>query len=119
MSFSKYVSEETVVRAGFNWHEPSWPIKWHGRNFTVYHTKYPRKPEPNLVVIESFEDPEELYFRAFPGRYPGECDTAEEAAPFFEEVYRTVSYEFRIDGRKLEKKILETVKAIEKRNFSY
>ena len=63
--FSRYVSYGTVYRATFNYWEPSFPINKGTRRFTVYHTKYPVQPEPNLVVIEANDDREELYFRAF------------------------------------------------------
>ena len=116
--FSKYVSYETVWRATFNYWEPSFGIDKDGRRFTVYHTKYPVRPEPNLVVIEADDDREELYFRAFLGKHSGECETENEAQPYFEEVRNSISPEFRIKGRDLEKGILNLLAKVNKGQFS-
>ena len=115
--FVKHVSFETVNIAGFNYWEPSFPIDKDGRQFVVYHTKYALRPEPNLVVIEARDDREELYFRAFLGKHSGECETESEAQPFFDEVRRSISPEFRIKGKDLEKKILDTVKSVREGRF--
>ena len=64
--FVKYVGPDTVDLATFNYHEPSFMIDKGERRFTVFHTRYPQNPQPNLVVIEANEDREELYFRTFP-----------------------------------------------------
>jgi len=73
------VSYDTIYRATFNYWEPSFPIDKNGRRFRVYHTKYPVKPEPNLVVIEAYDNLDEMYFRAFLGKHSGECKTESEA----------------------------------------
>jgi len=114
--FSKYVNYEVTARATFNYWEPSFPIDKDGRRFTVYHTKYPVRPEPNLVVIEANDDPEELYFRTFLGKHSGECETEEQAQPFFEEVKKTIDPKFRIKGKDLEKRILNFVMEIDKKS---
>ena len=116
--FTKYVSPETAYRATFNYYEPSFPIDKDGRNFMVYHTKHPVWPEPNIVVIEAIDDREELYFRAFIGKHSGECETESEAQPYYEEIRRSISPEFRVSGRYLEKRILQLLDEIDKGRFS-
>jgi hypothetical protein len=116
--FSKYVSYETIYRATFNYWEPSLRIDKDGRNFTVYHTKYPVRPEPNIVVIEAVDNREELYLRAFLGKHSGECETESETQLFFNELRISVSPEFRVKGRDLEKRILKLLDEVDKRRFS-
>jgi hypothetical protein len=116
--FAKYVSFETIHRATFNYWEPSLRIDKNGRNFTVYHTKYPVQPEPNIVVIEAVDDREELYLRAFLGKCSGECETESEAQPFFDELRKSISPEYRVKGRDLEKRILKLLDEVDQGRFS-
>ena len=116
--FSK-VSYETINRATFNYWEPSFSIDKNGRIFRVYHTKYPVRPEPNLVVVEAYDNPDEMYFRAFLGRHSGECEAEGEAQEFFDEVERTISPEFRVaDEKDLERRILKLLNGVDKGRFS-
>lgn len=119
MSFAKYVGLETAFRATFNWYEPSFTIEVGGRSFIVYHAKHPIEPNPNLVIIEANENTKEIYFRAFPGKHSGECDTEAEAEPFFEQVRKTVDPKFRVQGKKLEEVLRRTVIELEEGRFSY
>lgn len=116
--FAKYVSFETIHRAAFNYWEPSLKIDKNGRNFTVYHTKYPVQPEPNIVVIEAVDDHEEFYLRAFLGKHSGECETEIEAQPFFDELRKSISPEYRVKGRDLEKRILKLLDEVDQGRFS-
>lgn len=111
--FSKYVSYKTIWRATFNYYEPSFPIEKNGRRFTVYHTRHPSPPKPNLVVIEANDDWEELYFGTFLGKHSGECETEEETHEFFEKVKKIIDPEFKVKGEELEKRILEFLDEIE------
>ncbi|GEM_PF-6582932 len=111
--FAKYVSPDVVFRATFNYYEESISFEKDGQRFTVYHTKYPVPPEPNLVVIEAGSDKEELYFRAFLGKYSGECGTEEEEDRFSDELSKIISPEFRIEGKNLERKLIETLDRID------
>lgn len=119
MAFSKYVRLEVALLATFNYHEPSWPLIIDRKRFTVYHTKHPRTPEPNLVVIENDVDPEELYFRVFLGKYPPECQDQGEEETFFNELRATVSAKHKIRGDLLEDKILSIVEALNQGRFDH
>ena len=118
MGFSKWVSPEVAYKATFNYYEPSFSIERCGRRFTIYHTKYPAPPEPNLVVIEAEDNLNEFYFRTFLGKHGGECETDEETKLFFKEIERTISSEFRIEGIYLEERILQVVNSVNQRKFS-
>jgi hypothetical protein len=117
--FAKYVPYETIYRATFNYWEPSHLIDKDKKRYTVYHTKYPVKPEPNLVVIEANDDPKELYFRAFLGRHSGECETVSEAQPFLDELRRTISPEFRVKGKDLERQIIAVLDQVDAKRIKF
>jgi len=85
--------------------------------FNVYHTEYPVSPNPNLVVLESSIDPEDLYFRAFLGKPLAECKTENELDLFFEKLENSVSPEFRVAGKDLEKRIIEVLDKVDMGNF--
>lgn len=120
MTFAKYVSYETGIRAGFNGGNDvyQWIRKIEGRDFRVYHVKYPRPPEPNIVVLEEvIKNVKEFYFRTFLGNSPPDCADDEEKL-FFEQVDGTVSQKYLVSGKNLEKKIIEVVQALERGCFS-
>ena len=116
--FSK-VSYETIYRATFNYWEPSLSIDKDGRSFRVYITKYPVRPEPNLVVIDAYDNPDEMYFRTFLGKHGGECETESETQQFLDEIRKTISPEYRMaDEKDLEKRILKLLDEVDKGRFS-
>jgi len=118
MTFPKWVSLEAVLRAGFNYWEPSLGLDKNGKKCTVYHTKF-YMGNANLVVLEYLREHSdgykrrEFFFRTFPGKHSGEYETLEEAEPFFEELRKTFSRKYRIPGKDLEERILQSVKEIE------
>lgn len=122
MHFAKYVSYETGNACGFNGGNDvyQWLIHEDGLDFHVYHTKWPLKPRPNIVVLDRLDKPSEFYFRTFYGTYPGEEDnmTDDEEKVFFNNVRSTFSPEFRVEGKDLEEKLLELVKSLHEGTFT-
>ncbi|MEK6845067.1 MAG: hypothetical protein AABX44_02305 [Nanoarchaeota archaeon] len=67
------------------------------------------EPGPDLIVIETYDNGKEVYFRAFLGEHSGEYKTESENQQYLEEVRKSISLE-RIKGKNLEKIIIELLR---------
>ncbi|MEK6823405.1 MAG: hypothetical protein AABY06_00055 [Nanoarchaeota archaeon] len=107
MSFSKYVRREVLKRieCGPIFKTSIDEIK--EKNFHVSTAKYPVYPELNIVLIETIENPKEIYFRSFSGcKMMGEHKTKQEHALYLEKIKEAVSPKFKVKRKDLEKKII-------------
>ena len=107
MSFSKYVGEEVLKRieCGPTFATSIDEIK--GKNFHIYSAKYPVYPELNIVLIETIENPEEIYLKSFSGcKMMGEHKTEQEHTFYLEKIKEAVSPKFKVKRKDLEKKII-------------
>ena len=122
MTLKRWVSDETLFVGNFNDGEPSLIVEKNGQPYTVYHAQYPLT-DVNLVVIEHSSRRgdgyvrRDYYFRSFPGKHSGQCATNEEAEPFYEEVRKTISRDYKIRARDLESNLRAIICDIESSLF--
>jgi hypothetical protein len=119
--FPKWVSYETGIRVGFNGGNDTYQfiIEQRGRRFNVYHTKYPREPQPNIIVVDAIDTPDELYLRTYPGKDSCDCNTTEEQTKFQKELHRAIDPRFRVPGRILASKLIRIVNQINASKFKF
>ncbi len=100
--FIDVVSEQTVLDAGFNYHQMSFGIqKENSLRYAVYLGEF--GPVLKIVVIESEHPGEkEWYFASYQGERPGECSTREEAEVVRRKIEGFICEQNRVLGRDLE-----------------
>jgi len=99
------VTEETMLAAGFNYWEHSFPFSIEDRNFWVY-ASYREEVDPENVVIleEQGNKTTRWYFGVFNGLGTGRCRSDEELERYFENL-REIVLEGEVFGKKLEQKV--------------
>src|SRR3989344_9101760 len=115
MNFAKYVDEDTISRAGFNYWEESYGLKVPGSFYSVaYHSQV---EGVNIVVAEVMRTGSdnrkrtEFFFDTFEGPHTGQCrnEDAEEYQAFMANLNAVPRRRNRIAGRDLKQKIIDTV----------
>lgn len=115
---SDYVSTDTMILAGFNYHEasqihPEHPV----RRVYIGHIEPPRRVGINNIIVERIVDHRskdrrrwtEWYYQTIPGQIYMDCGP-EEAAEFDRRIAGTVRRKNRVAGKNLEgllKKVIE------------
>ena len=124
MTFARHVGRDTILRARFNWWEPSLGYKKGNHPGLVYLSRI-READMNLVVVEisRYEDEKtrtDLYFGTFQGKPSRECNTPDERRKFNWEIARIATRSHRIAGRDLEVAINKVVdEALEIKETKY
>jgi hypothetical protein len=106
--FSSFVSERTVVGAGFNYWETSHSLNTTRGDLALVYIS--QLEGVNMVVIRNIRKQQDgrhvdWYFGTFKGKHSGQCQTEEELNEYFRNVHRIMTRKNRVPGSELEERI--------------